>query len=161
MRKLALLAGLLALAVMTPANTWAAEAPACPASCVTEYPVPVPVVYNGPFGIAPGPGGMWFGNQDMIVGIGSYRNFTQYALPSAGAAAGWVARGSDGSMWFTERGTGKIGRTDGGGQITEYTIPAANSLPQAVVPDWDGIVWFTKQAGNKIGRFGPFANDLS
>ncbi len=155
MRKLALFAGLLALAAVTPANAWAAEAPTCSASCITEYPVPVPVVYNGPFGIAPGPGGMWFGDQDMIVRIDSNGNFTRYALPSAGAAAGWVARGSDGNMWFTERGTSKIGSIDGSGQITEYTVPTPNSVPQAVVQDSDGIVWFTEQAGNKIGRLDP------
>lgn len=151
MRKLALLAGLLALAAMTPATAWAAEAPACPASCVTEYPVPVPVVRNGPFGIAPGPGGMWFGDQDMIVRIDGNGNFTQYTVPSAGAAAGWVARGSDGNMWFTERNVAKVGRMDTSGNLTEYSLTPGSS-PQRIVAGPDGARWFTELAGNTVGR---------
>jgi hypothetical protein len=45
----------------------AAEAPTCLSSCITEYPAPIPAVYNGPFGIARGLGDdMWFGDQDTV-----------------------------------------------------------------------------------------------
>jgi len=155
MRKLALLAGLLTLVVMTPGMATAAGAPTCSASCVTEFGVPIPIAYNGPFGIARGPGGMWFGDQDKVVRIDSTGDFTDFTVPSAGAAVGWVTHGSDGNMWFAERNTSKIGSIDGAGQITEYTIPTANSQPQAVVQDSEGVVWFTEQAGNKIGRLDP------
>src|SRR5215472_1916587 len=156
MRKFALLAGLLALPAMSPAAASAADVPTCSASCIVEYPVPIPVLYNGPFGIAKGfDDHVWFGDQNTIDTITRDGTFTTYTVPSAGAAVGWVARGTDGNMWFTERGTGKIGSIDAAGRITEYTIPTPNSVPQAVLQDPSGVVWFTEQGGNKIGRLDP------
>jgi virginiamycin B lyase len=156
MRKFALLAGLLALPAMSPAAASAADAPTCSASCIAEYPVPIPVVYNGPFGIAKGlDNDVWFGDQNTIDTITRDGTFTTYPVPSAGAAVGWVERGTDGNMWFTERGTGKIGSIDAAGRITEYAIPTPNNVPQAVLQDPSGAVWFTEQGGNKIGRLDP------
>ena len=42
-------------------------APTCSASCIAEYPVPIPVVCNEPFGIAKGfDDQIWFGDQNTI-----------------------------------------------------------------------------------------------
>jgi hypothetical protein len=90
MRKLALLAVLLTPTALTATMASAAEVPTCSASCITEYPVPIPVVYNGPFGIAKGLGdNIWFGDQDTIDRIdrGGTSPSTQSrprAPPSAG-----------------------------------------------------------------------------
>jgi virginiamycin B lyase len=136
----------------------AATAPTCRQSCITEFPVPIPVVYNGPFGIAKGFGDdMWFGDQDTVDRVDRDGNFVQYAVPSSGAGVGWVTRGTDGAMWFVERFTNKLGRVDNLGQVTEFAIPTASSVPQGVVMDGNGIVWFTEQAGNRIGRLDPVA----
>jgi virginiamycin B lyase len=134
----------------------AATRPTCTTSCVTEYPVPTPVVYNGPFGIARGfADDMWFGDQDTIGRIDRNVNIVQYTVPSPGAGVGWVTRGTDGGMWFVERFTDKLGRVDNLGHISEFQIPTANSLPQGVVMADNGIVWFTEQVGNKLGRLDP------
>jgi virginiamycin B lyase len=156
MCKLALLAGLLVMSALSATMASAAGAPTCSASCISEYPAPIPVAYNGPFGIAEGLGDdMWFGDQDTIDRIDRDGNFTVYTVPSASAAVGWVTRGTDGAMWFVERSTDKIGRVDNLGRISEFQIPTMSSVPQGVVMDADGIVWFTEQAGNKIGRLDP------
>jgi virginiamycin B lyase len=131
----------------------AARQPTCSASCITEYPVPIAPIYNGPFGLARGlADDVWFGDQDTISRIDKRGAITSYSV-TAGAGVGWVARG-DGVMWFTERLTNKIGSVDNVGRVTEYAIPTADSTPQAVVVA-DGAVWFTEQTGNKIGRLDP------
>jgi virginiamycin B lyase len=161
MRNLLLLVAAAVAAAIVVAAASAAEAPICTSSCITEYPAPIPVVYNGPFGIAKGLGDdMWFGDQDTIDRIDRDGNTTTYTVPSPGAAVGWVTEGPDGSMWFAERGTDKIGRVDNVGNITEYQIPTPNSVPQAIVVS-DGIVWFTEQAGNKIGRLDPTTGNIT
>ena len=132
----------------------AAQAPSCSSQCITEYAVPIPAVYNGPFGLARGMGDdIWFGDQDTISRIDKSGAVTSYQT-STGAAVGAVVRG-DGLMWFTERNTGKIGSVDNRGNVTEYSIPTPNGTPQAVEVDASGTVWFTEQTGNKIGRLDP------
>jgi len=132
----------------------AAQGPTCSANCITEYAIPIPPVYNGPFGLARGMGDdIWFGDQDTISRIDKSGAITSYDT-SPGAAVGWVT-GGNGVMWFTERSTGKIGSVDNHGDVTEYAIPTPNSTPQAVVVDDSGIVWLTEQSGNKIGRLDP------
>ena len=124
----------------------------CSSSCITEYTVPTPEVYDGPFGIAPGLGGdMWFGDQDTVGRIDSRGHIVQYPVPSAGADVGWVVEGF-GSMWFTERGTGKIGRVDNRGHITEYATSSPDSGPQGIVAGPDGAIWFTERDTDKIAR---------
>src|SRR5690348_3237727 len=148
-KPLLLAAALLALAT-TAAVAAASPPPTCTSACIAEYAAPVPAVYNGPFGIARGLGDdMWFGDQDLVARIDRDGTTTTYTVPSPGAGVGWIARGTDGAMWFTERFTGKLGRVDNRGRIREYTIPTPNSVPQAVAMDDDGIVWFTEQGGNK------------
>jgi virginiamycin B lyase len=151
-RILAVGAALVAAIALSAGLAAAGQAPTCASSCITEYPVPIPVVYNGPFGLARGlADDIWFGDQDTISRIDRSGAITSYAV-TPGAGVGWVTRGTDGAMWFTERFTSKIGRVDNIGRISEYPIPTPNSGPQGVVMDGNGIVWFTEQAGNKIGR---------
>lgn len=145
-------AALVAAIALSAGLAAAGQAPTCASSCITEYPVPIPVVYNGPFGLARGLGDdIWFGDQDTISRIDRTGAITSYAV-TPGAGVGWVTRGTDGAMWFTERFTDKIGRVDNLGRISEYTIPTPSSVPQGVVMDENAIVWFTEQSGNKIGR---------
>jgi virginiamycin B lyase len=148
-----LVVALVASAALATGLAVAAPGPTCSASCITEYPVPIAPIYNGPFGLARGLGDdMWFGDQDTISRIDKRGAITSYTV-TTGAGVGSVARG-DGVMWFTERFTNKVGSVDNVGRVTEYTIPTPNSTPQAILVA-DGAVWFTEQAGNKIGRLDP------
>jgi virginiamycin B lyase len=146
------------LAVVAVSAAFAAVAQAAGAP-ITEFAAPVPVTYNGPFGIAKGLGDeMWLGDQDTISRIDRNGNMTTFTVPSAGAGVGWVTFG-EGAMWFTERFTNKIGRIDNVGRITEFPIPTPNSVPQGIVLA-GGYVWFTEQGGNNIGRLDPQTGDI-
>jgi virginiamycin B lyase len=157
--KLLLLVAAGAATVAFTAALGSAEPPLCSSGCVTEYAGPIPVVYNGPFGLARGlADDIWFGDQDTISRIDKAGNVTSYTT-SAGAGVGAVARGA-GVMWFAERFTDKIGSVDNNGDVREYGIPTPSSVPQSVVVA-DGAVWFTEQAGNRIGRLDPATGSVT
>jgi virginiamycin B lyase len=157
---LAVAAAAVAAIAVTAGLASAAQAPTCSTGCMIEYPVLIPAVYNGPFGLARGMSDdIWFGDQDTISRIDRSGAITSYPT-SLGAAVGWVTRGN-GLMWFTERNTDKIGSVDNRGDVTEYTIPTPSSTPQGLVVDDAGIVWFTEQAGNKIGRLDPSSGSFT
>jgi hypothetical protein len=73
MRQLALLAGLLAPTALTAPAAPGDDAPTCSAPFITGYAVPIPVVHDGPSGVATGLGdNMWFGDQNTIDRIDRY-----------------------------------------------------------------------------------------
>jgi virginiamycin B lyase len=157
--KVLVLAAAGAVTLALTAALGSAEPPLCSVGCVTEYAGPIPVVYNGPFGLARGlADDIWFGDQDTISRIDKTGQITSYTT-STGAGVGAVARG-DGVMWFAERFTNKIGSVDNNGNVREYSIPTPNSVPQSVVVA-DDVVWFTEQSGNKIGRLDPSTGSVA
>ncbi len=81
---------------------------------------------------------------------GSVNIATEYALPSGSAPSG-VAAGPDGKVWFTAKGTNKIGKSTTSGAITEYALPAGSS-PYAITAGPDGKMWFTDNGTNKVGK---------
>jgi virginiamycin B lyase len=78
-----------------------------------------------------------------------------YSLP-AGAGGPWgIAVGADAKIWFTEVGSGKVGRLDRDtGTFAEFQLPTPNSQPQGIVLGADGALWGTEAAGNRIFRIG-------
>ena len=77
-----------------------------------------------------------------------------------------IATGPDGNLWFTENGSGQIGRVTPAGVVTEFTLPtvpppagspggapAEPQRPEAIVAGPDGALWFTT-SGALIGRIG-------
>ncbi len=75
-----------------------------------------------------------------------------------------ITRGSDGNLWFTENGAGKIGRMTPSGVVTSFALPqvspppgspagTADTTPQptAITAGPDGALWFTGIPG-EIGR---------
>jgi virginiamycin B lyase len=93
------------------------------------------------------------GNAIARLGLdGTVRTFP---LPS-GAGAPWgVAVGADDKIWFTEVGSGKIGRLDPAtGLVSEFELPTPNSQPQGIVRGADGALWGTEANGNRIFRMG-------
>ncbi len=75
----------------------------------------------------------------------------EYTLPT-GTRPLYIVQGPDQSFWFTESGTGKIGRIDRTTRaITEYAPPTPNSQPWGIAASNDKI-YFTESSRNQIGR---------
>jgi len=64
--------------------------------------------------------------------------------------------GPDGSLWFTETGTSKIGRMTVQGQLMELAVPTAASQPFGLTGNPDRQLFFTEQAGNHVGVVSGF-----
>ncbi len=96
------------------------------------------------------PTGVVTGEVHLLFGPGlSY--WPEYSEPSS------LARGPNGDMWFTERGTNNEGRSFVGyvtpaGGVTEFPIPTAGSKPAGIALGSDGNMWFTEEGSGKIGR---------
>ena len=63
-------------------------------------------------------------------------------------------RGPDGNLWFTETGTGKIGRLSPNSfSVTgEFPTLTPNSAPVGITVGQDGALWFTENGQDKVGR---------
>jgi streptogramin lyase len=83
-----------------------------------------------------------------------FLTFGEYDLPTPNSSPGCIANGSDGALWFTERGefANSIGRITTAGAITQYPIPTFNSGASCIRPGPDGALWFTEGTANNIGR---------
>jgi hypothetical protein len=78
--------------------------------------------------------------------------FTDGLTPSSEPSA--ITAGPDGALWFTERGSGRIGRITTAGAITEFTSGLSGSdEPTDITAGPDGALWFTLNADpGGIGR---------
>jgi len=67
----------------------------------------------------------------------------KYPLPSR-SGPGAIVTGSDGNLWFTERGGGvpKIGRITSAGRITHFRLPNRRTRLTSLVAGSDGGLWF-------------------
>src|SRR3974390_2571968 len=81
----------------------------------------------------------------------------EWAVPTKGAHPHDPAVGPDGSLWFTEQMTNKLGRLDPKtGQFKEYPLTESeNPGPHGLVADRDGNIWFTANFGGYIGKLDP------
>jgi len=79
----------------------------------------------------------------------------EYGLPTSEAQPTGIAPGPDGSLWFTESRSSKIGRITPAGEVSEFVTPTAASEPLGIATGADGNVWFTEANANKIGRITP------
>ena len=153
-----------ALAVITLAAVGAlaasAEAPPlCETNCATAI---VPPATALPFGITKGPlGSVWFSLGSAIGRIDRQGQITTYPVPSANAAVGWMTANPESSVWFAERGTGKIGGITADGTMTEFSLPTQNAIPQGIVVAPDGNVYVTEQGANAIARLNPVTGEVT
>jgi virginiamycin B lyase len=69
----------------------------------------------------------------------------------AGTGPNVITLGPDGALWYTEFGSGKIGRISTAGVVTEFATPA-NSTPYGIATGSDGALWITDQLSPKIRR---------
>lgn len=76
---------------------------------------------------------------------------SEYNLPIEKSGPYGITVGPDGTIWFTEWGSNKIGRITLCGEIIEYQIPTSGSEPHGLVFGPDEAIWFAEEA-NKIGQ---------
>ena len=63
---------------------------------------------------------------------------------------------AEGNVWFTNPGTGQIGKVDPKTlKVTQWTPPTPNTYERRIAVDTDGTVWFGEYQGGKIGHFDP------
>ncbi len=108
------------------------------------------------------PKGAALGGPERLTG-----RFTEFSLPE-GAAPQLMAAAPDGSIYFAQGGSNKIGQiaarsSAGGGKLTvrDFPIPTADSFPEGIVVAPDGNVWFTEQNAHQIARLDPKANVIT
>jgi streptogramin lyase len=77
---------------------------------------------------------------------------TEYPIPFAQGTSFSIVGAPDGSVWFTEGNSNKIGRVSGDGTITAFDVPTADSQVGYIVPGPDNANWFTERAASKLGR---------
>jgi virginiamycin B lyase len=64
----------------------------------------------------------------------------------------------DENVWFTNPGTGQIGKVDAKTlKVTQWMPPTLNTYERRIVVDSDGTVWFGEYQKGKIGHFDPKA----
>src|SRR5262249_2090144 len=127
---------------MLTTNPAAAES-ICANGGVTSYPPPHAT--DGPVGLTAGPGGTWYAEGDRIVRIRGNGKVDQFELPDPLAAdAGRLTWPGGDKVWFSDRGTGRLGTIEGHGHVVEYQIPdGANGtpVPQGLVVGPGPHVW--------------------
>ena len=81
----------------------------------------------------------------------------EWAVPTKGAHPHDPAVGPDGSLWFTEQMSNKLGRLDPKtGKFKEYALVSGkNSGPHGLVADQFGNIWYTANFGGYIGKLDP------
>jgi len=153
--------GALVAAICT--ATPATAASVCADGGVTSYPPPP--ASDGPFGVTAGPGGTWYSEGDRIVRVRANGVLDQFVLPDPDIAdAGWLSWQGGHVVWFSDRGTGRLGTVDGHGHVVEYQVPptpdgsGASPNGQVIL---DGIVWFTDPPTNRIGRLDPATGHIT
>ena len=77
-----------------------------------------------------------------------------FGLPAASEPEG-IVTGADGSLWFAEKGTDRIGRITPAGEVAEYPLPTPEAQPSQVTLGPDGNVWFTEMGPGNVGRITP------
>lgn len=79
---------------------------------------------------------------------------TMYDPPTTESQPTGIAATGDGSIWFTETRSAKIGRLKPTGIFVEYALPFDYSNPINMTPGGDGNLWFTNQHHSGIGALG-------
>ena len=74
-------------------------------------------------------------------------------LTTANPQVEGIAAGPNGTVWFTELNTNKIGTIDTDSDaITEFTVPTQGAEPYGIVEGPDGNMWFTEAGAKDRGN---------
>jgi virginiamycin B lyase len=82
--------------------------------------------------------------QLLALAVGTFES------PAVALTSQDITKGSNGNLWFTEPGVGKIGEMTPSGIVTEFPLPAGQNASGAITSGPDGNLWFT--GGNSVGR---------
>lgn len=149
---LAAIAALIAATTLSPAARAGDGPPLCQSNCATAVVAPLAA---SPFGITRGPlGSVWFSLDSAIGRIDQQGEIRTYPVRT-GANIGWMTTEPESTVWFAERGTGKLGEISADGAITEFDLPTATAVPQGIVRAPDGNIYVTEQGANAIARLDP------
>ncbi len=66
-----------------------------------------------------------------------------------------IATALDGSVWFTEWGSRKVGRVTSADILSEYPIPNQSLRPTEITLGPDGNLWFVHELGRELVRLNP------
>lgn len=123
---------------------------------LVEYPIP-----GRPLNVAvEGPNKVWFTMPDAdAIGFldatdSDNPQYIQHNLPLGSEPHDIVYQG--GYVWFTEKGSGRIGRINvGDGQLDHFTPPTADGGPTGIDISPSGVVWFLQQDANNVVQYDP------
>jgi len=95
-------------------------------------------------------------NKDIILKYNpDSNNFEEIRLPK-GSLPFALAIDTDGKIWFTESGTGKIGFINpDDNKITEFSADPPLKGPESMIFDKDGNLWVAEHTGLGIAKFDP------
>lgn len=114
----------------------------------------IPTANSQPQDIASGGNVLYFteAGANKIGKIDLNGNITEYAIPTANSQPRGITVAADGSVYFTQFNSGKIGRLDPvAGTIVEFALPTGSGAPFGITTDISGNLWFTELNANRIG----------
>jgi virginiamycin B lyase len=77
-------------------------------------------------------------------------------LITPNAQVNGITNGPDGTIWFTEFNTNKIGMIDTDTDaITEFTLPTPGAEPYGIIEGPDANMWFAEAGADQIGSINP------
>ena len=82
-------------------------------------------------------------------------SITEFAVPTANSVPWGITAGTDGNMYFTESGVGKVGRITTTGSITEIGLPNSGSRPVGIASDAYGNIWVAEYGCNRVAEICP------
>jgi virginiamycin B lyase len=143
---------------------------------ISYYPTPDQSVFSSPSSIVSGPAGdLWFlapsqfpdqyDSAIMSFNVTTH-TFIGYPIAVAGADPTDLAVGSDGNLWFTDRGTDSIGMfSTAAHTITEFPLPNENDIPTRIAPGPEGDLWFivglVNPLGSAVGDINPSTHAIN
>jgi virginiamycin B lyase len=135
--------------------------PACTSDCAALVAGPYDTTF--PFGVTPGPlGSEWFSLGHDVARVDQRGNVSTYPVSDPNEQRlGWMTRAPDGTVWFCERDTGKVGEIDAAGHMREYQLPSSDAVPQGIVFAPNGDVYLPDQGVNGIWRLNPQTGDAT
>ncbi len=132
--------------------------PACRSDCATAMTSLDPD--TSPFGISGGPlGSVWYSMPSGQIGrIDQAGRVHLDQIPTLDSVPGWVTA-IDGAVWFSERGSQKVGRLDPAGRIREYQLPGDGI--QGIVRAANGDLYIAEQFSGDIARLDPASGHVT
>jgi RHS repeat-associated protein len=87
------------------------------------------------------------GSQTEAITPDATPQISEFALP-AGSQPARITVGPDKNLWYTDKGTGKVGKITTTGTIKEYA--AEKTEPDGITAGPDGNLWFVEHAAHHV-----------